>query len=326
MNPKRTSGSTAQAAYVEPMDCLTVATLPTGSEWTWEIKLDGYRALAVKAGDKITLYSRLKNSLNAKFPYIVEPLAVLPNDTVIDGELVALNDDGRPEFNLLQKFRSASNRIHYKAFDLLFLKGKDLRSLPLNRRRKLLRTLRFPDDRVEIVEYAEADSSALLAAARKQNLEGIVGKRKDSQYESGLRTGAWIKHRLNRGQEFVIGGYIPGSRGVDSIVIGYYKNKELIYCARIRNGFVPAARNQLLAKLARLKTSNCAFSNLPETQKTRWGEGFTADKMRKAVWVKPQLVAQIEFLEWTPSGHLRHAKFTRLRDDKNPLAISKEKS
>jgi len=305
------------------MECLPVSKLPTGSEWTWEIKLDGYRALAVKS-QKVTLFSRTKNSLNEKFPYIVAPLNALPPNTVIDGELVALDEHNRPQFQLLQKFRSASSRIHYHVFDILRLEGRDITALPLSQRRKLLHSLKFDSDRITIVDSVEADSHNLLAAAKKQNLEGIIGKLHNSVYEPGQRTGAWIKFRLNHGQEFVIGGYTPGPQGFDAIAIGYYKGKDLIYVARIRNGFVPASRKLLFEKMCPLQADKCPFVNLPETHKTRWGEGFTADKLKKAVWLRPLLVAQIEFLEWTGSDHLRHAKFIALRDDKKPAKVVKE--
>src|ERR1700730_18642657 len=126
--------------FVEPMQCLSVSKLPSAPQWTWEIKLDGYRAVAVKSGKKVTLYSRLENSLNLKHPYIVEPLSGLPDNTVGDGELVALDDDGRPNFNLMQKVREAASRIHYYIFDLLVLKGRDLTKLPLSERRRLLKS------------------------------------------------------------------------------------------------------------------------------------------------------------------------------------------
>ena len=178
------------ASFIEPMQCLSVSKLPTGPLWTWEIKMDGYRALAVKNG-RVTLYSRLENSLNVKHPYVVEPLAALPDGTVVDGELVALDDDGRPNFNLMQKFREAADRIHYYVFDLLVLKGRDLTQLPLSERRKLLKTeIKIKDDRIRLMEFAEASSDQILKAVREQKLEGIIGKRADSVYEVGQRSGS----------------------------------------------------------------------------------------------------------------------------------------
>jgi ATP-dependent DNA ligase len=128
-------------------------------------------------------------------------------------------------------------------------------------------------------------------------------------YEAGKRSGAWAKYRLNNGQELVIGGYVPGPHGVESIIVGYYNGPELIYVARIRNGFVPLTRRQVFERLRPLVVTDCPFVNLPEKEKGRWGTGLTADDMKKCVWVRPEVVAQIEFLEWTEGDHLRHAKF-----------------
>jgi len=248
----------------------------------------------------------------------------LPAGTVVDGELVAIDESGRPDFNLLQNFRSATSRIQYHAFDLLCLKGRDLTRLPLIERRALLKSLSFKDKRIEIVDYVEASSTDLLAAVRQERLEGIIGKRKDSLYESGKRTGAWIKHRLNNGQELVIGGYVPGTHGLDSIIVGYYKGDSLIYVARVRNGFVPASRRHVFEKLRPLVSPECPFVNLPEKHRARWGEGLTAEDMKKCIWLRPALVAQIEFLEWTESDHLRHSNFVGLREDKDPRSVVKE--
>ena len=313
------------ASFIEPMQCLSVSKLPTGPQWTWEIKMDGYRALAVKNGS-VTLYSRLENSLNVKHPYIVEPLTALPDGTVVDGELVALDDDGRPNFNLMQKFRDAADRIHYYIFDLLVLKGHDLTHRPLSERRKLLkRKIKINDDRIRLMEYAETSSDQILTAVKEQKLEGIIGKRADSVYEVGQRSGAWIKYKLNSGQEFVIGGYTPGPHGLDALIVGYYRGKDLTFAAKVRNGFVPASRRNVFAQLKPLIQTKCPFVNLPEAQKNRWGEGLTADKMKECVWVKPKLVAQIEFLEWTGADHLRHAKFVGMRDDMLAKDVRKER-
>jgi ATP-dependent DNA ligase len=250
-----------EATFVEPMECLSVSKLPEGSQWLWEIKLDGYRAFAVKSCENVTLFSRNRKSLNKQFPYIVEALADLPAGTAVDGELVAIGEEGKPNFNLLQNFRTAASCIQYHFFDLLCLKGRDLTRLPLVERRALLNSIPIRDERIKIMDFVEASSTDMLAAARQQRLEGIIGKRKDSLYESGKRTGAWIKHRLNNGQELVIGGYVPGAHGVDSVIVGFYRGKDLIYVARVRNGFVPASRRQLFEKLRPLMSPECPFVN-----------------------------------------------------------------
>ena len=312
------------ATFIEPMECLAVPKLPEAANWVWEVKIDGYRAIAVKS-DRVNLYSRTEKSFNSKFPYIADAVADMPPGTVIDGEIAAIDDQGRPNFNLLQNFRAGASRIHFHVFDLLCLRNRDTTKLPLIERRELLKTLAFKDKRIKIVDYVEAQPTELLVAVREQQLEGIVGKRKDSRYEAGKRSGAWIKFRVNCGQELVIGGYVPNTDGFDSIIVGYYRGKDLIYVARVRNGFVPASRRHLFENLRPLVISECPFINLPERHRSRWGEGLTADDMKKCIWLQPELVAQIDFLEWTESDHLRHSKFVALRDDKNPRDAVKER-
>ena len=314
-----------EASFVEPMECLSVSKLPEGLEWLWEIKFDGYRALAVKSGTGVTLFSRRRKSLNRQFPYIVEALADLPAGTVVDGEVVAMDESGRPDFNLLQNFRAEASRIQYYIFDLLCWEDRDLTRVPMVERRALLKSLVvIPDKRIRVSDYFEAAPKNLLSAVREQRLEGIIGKRKDSLYQPGKRNGAWIKYRVNKGQEFVIGGYFPGTHGIDSLIVGYYDGDKLMYVARTRNGFVPASRRQVFSKLKHLVTLTCPFVNLPETRRSRFGEELNAEKMKKAVWLKPEAIAQIEFLEWTEGNRLRHSKFVGLREDKNPRDVVKE--
>jgi DNA ligase D-like protein (predicted ligase) len=316
-----------KASFVEPMECLSVSMLPEGLEWLWEIKFDGYRALAVKSGTGVALFSRRRKSLNSQFPYIVEALADLPAGTVVDGEVVAIDESGRPDFNLLQNFRAEASRIRYYIFDLLCCEDRDLTHVPMVERRALLKSVVVvPDKRIRISDYFDAAPKDLLSAVSEQRLEGIIGKRKDSLYQPGKRSGAWIKYRVNRGQEFVIGGYFPGPHGFDSLIVGYYEGEKLMYVARTRNGFVPASRRQVFSKLRHLVTPACPFVNLPETRRSRFGEELNAEKMKKAVWLRPEAVAQIEFLEWTEGDKLRHSKFVGLREDKNPRSVVKEQA
>jgi DNA ligase D-like protein (predicted ligase) len=315
------------AAFIEPMECLAVPKLPDGPEWVYEIKLDGYRALAINCEGKLSLYSRKRKSFHRQYVHIFDALRDLPENTVLDGEIVALDDTGRPNFNLLQHLRSKASKICYFVFDLLVFEGSDLTHSPLIDRRAILKTkLQFASPAIRIAPYFETSAATMLQSAREQGLEGVVAKRRDSRYEAGKRSGAWAKFRLDAGQELVIGGYFPGAHGVEAIIVGYYKESELIYVARIRNGFVPATRRQVFAMLQPLITPTCPFSNLPEAHKGRWGTGLTADDMKKCVWVLPQAVAQIEYLEWTGSDHLRHAKFTGLRNDKDARGVGKDRA
>jgi ATP-dependent DNA ligase len=170
----------------------------------------------------------------------------------------------------------------------------------------------------------QAPSAQILEAVRKLGLEGVVGKRIDSTYESGERSGAWIKLRTNLEQEFVIGGYVPGARGFDALLAGIYQDKDLIFAAKVKNGFVPRIRDELFPTLKALQTVQCPFNNLPEKRASRWGESLTAEKMDQCRWVKPKLVCHVAFVEWTDAGHLRHCSFTGMRDDKKAAEVVRE--
>ena len=153
----------------------------------------------------------------------------------------------------------------------------------------------------------------LVVAAKNAGLEGIVAKRRDSRYEPGKRSGAWVKFKLNQDQELVIGGYIPGTRGFDALLVGYYQSGKLIFCGKIRNGFKEAgSKERVLTKFKGLGTTKCPFDNLPEPPNARRGLALTAEAMKQCCWLKPKLVAQIGIREWTSDGHLRHATFSRL--------------
>jgi ATP-dependent DNA ligase len=166
----------------------------------------------------------------------------------------------------------------------------------------------------------------LIASVKKSGLEGLVAKNLSSAYEPGLRSGSWRKMRVNQGQEFVIGGYTLGGKTFDALIFGYYEGDNLIYVARTRNGFTPAIRAELLQQFKPLMTDKCPFANLPEPKGGRWGAGLTAAKMKDCVWLKPKLVAQFEFVEFTPDNHLRHSKFIALREDKKPKEVRRELS
>jgi ATP-dependent DNA ligase len=246
------------------MECLPVTKLPQGLEWSYEIKLDGFRLEAVKTKGKTTLYSRRRNILNRQFPYIASALEDLPDTTVLDGEVVALDAQGRTDFSLLQNFRSAESRIHYYVFDILVHKGKDVMQLPLNERRHLREKVLTPNEHISAsaVEYRSA--TKILKFVKQHGLEGIVAKRSDGVYEPGRRSGSWSKHRINLGQEFVVGGYTPGSNGFDALIVGFYRGNDLLFAARVRAGFVPATRRDIFERIKPSKVTRCAFANLPE--------------------------------------------------------------
>jgi DNA ligase D-like protein (predicted ligase) len=312
------------ARFIEPMECLPVETIPEGSLWTYELKLDGYRLVAVKTADRVTLYSRGGTDLSKRFERVRAALSALPDETVIDGELVALDEQGKPNFNLLQNFRSAESHIMFYAFDVLVRRGEDLTKQALSKRREVLASTVKLHDHVGISQVSSQSAEEILSFVKSHGLEGIIAKRMDSVYEPGRRSGLWVKHRSNLSQEFVIGGYVPSHLGVDSIVIGVYRDKQLRYAARVRAGFVPLTRRQVFERIQPLEMARCPFVNLPEKDAGRWGLGLTAEKMKECVWIKPRILAEIAFLEWTGADHLRHSKFLRLRDDKNPRSVVRE--
>jgi DNA ligase D-like protein (predicted ligase) len=314
------------ARFIAPMLLLKSETLPEdGARWVYELKLDGYRAIGFKAGGRLQLRSRNDNNFNQRYPAVVRGLERLPDETVVDGEVVAFDEEGRPSFNLLQNY-APGTPIAYFVFDVLVLGGRDLTQEPLAARQKLLETKVLPHLQEPVRYMAPLDGSlqALVHSVKAHGFEGLVAKRRDSRYESGLRSGAWRKMRVNRGQEFVIGGYTLGTRTFDALVIGYYRNGQLLYASRTRNGFTPALRAQLFKKFRGLETDACPFANLPEKKSGRWGEGLTAKKMAECRWLKPVLVGQFEFLEWTADEHLRHTRFVALRDDKDPKQVQRE--
>ena len=312
---------TLPARFIEPMLLQQMARLPEGTRWLYELKLDGYRAIAFKSGGRVHLRSRNDKDFTARYPAIASALSTLPDDTVIDGEVVALDPTGKPSFNLLQNFgqRDVTPKasLVYYVFDVLTIAGRDVMNEPLSMRLDLLAAKIMPGLRDPIRESPTLEASLpdLIQAVKAQGLEGLVAKRRDSRYEPGQRSGAWAKMRVNQAQEFVIGGYTIGGRTFDALVFGYYNGARLIYVARTRNGFTPSSREALFRKFKGLEIAQCPFANLPEARSGRWGEGLTAEKMKDCVWLRPLLVGRFEFLEWTPDNHLRHAKFVAMHGE-----------
>jgi DNA ligase D-like protein (predicted ligase) len=316
-----------KAGFIEPMLLLRTDQLPDdAARWSYQLKLDGYRAVAFKTSGTVHLRSRNDNDFGGRYPAVMRGLTKLPNETVIDGELIALAADGRPSFNALQNYGSAGMPLLYLIFDVMLVEGRDVKAETLDSRRALLERRIIPK-LTEPVRYTgtlDASLRDLVQSVKAQGLEGLVAKRRDSRYEPGLRSGAWMKMRINQGQEFVIGGYTVGTKTFDALIIGYYEGDRLIYTARTRNGFTPAVREQLFKRFLRLETAECPFANLPEPKSGRWGQGLTKTKMVDCRWLKPVLVGQFEFLEWTTDNHLRHTRFIGLREDKFARDVRRE--
>jgi ATP-dependent DNA ligase len=315
-----------KAGFIEPMLLLRTDQLPDdAASWSYELKLDGYRAVAFKTSRTVHLRSRNDNDFSVRYPAVVRGLTKLPNETVIDGELIALAADGRPSFHA---FRILTLRA--RSFSSSSLTSCCLRvetSRPRRDARRALLERRIIPQLTGPVRYTstlDAPLRDITQSVKALKLEGVVAKRRDSRYEPGLRSGAWLKMRINQGQEFVIGGYTLGTKTFDALIFGYYEGARLMYTGRTRNGFTPAGREQLFKQLRRLETAECPFANLPEPTSGRWGQGLTKTKMGDCRWLKPVLVGQFEFLEWTTDNHLRHTRFMGLREDKSAGDVSRE--
>ena len=299
--------------FIAPMECLAVTRLPEGRNWIYEVKLDGFRAVGVRSSEgRTNVYSRAGNLFNKKFPLIAAALTTLPKGTVVDGEIVALDVDGRQNFRMLSHRQNFAPTIQFYLFDLLWLNNRDVTGMPLLERRNLLSSIIVETGPIRMVEFFRTSPAKMLNAVQQAGFEGVVAKRLDSIYEPAKRSGVWVKLRINQRQDFVIGGFIPGPNGIDSLILGEVREDELIYVGRVRAGFVPSLRRQVFEKLKPKITEICPFTNLPERGRSRWGESLNAEKMKECVWVKPEITALIEFMERTEGDRMRHASFVRL--------------
>ena len=319
--------------FVEPMKARLAAHAPTAGDWLYEIKFDGFRALALRGSDEARLLSRNNKDLGAKFPDILAAVAELGvTDAILDGEIVALDENGISSFQLLQAYELGEERppLYFYAFDLLRLEGRDLRDLPLTERKARLEKL-IPSP-PGVIRYSAAlgeEAAPLLKRARDLGLEGLIGKQRDSTYESGRRSGAWVKLKLLREQEFVIGGYTDpeGSRDYfGALLVGVYRDRKLIFSGKVGTGFNHALLRALHARLAKIGRDRCPFANLPEPRSSGRGKSLTATEMKRCHWVDPRLVCQVKFSEWTRDHHLRQPVFLGLREDKEAREVVREEA
>lgn len=316
--------------FIEPMQAKLIAHPPTSGHWLYEIKFDGFRALALRGTDETRLLSRNNKDLGAKFPEILDAVSKLRvKDAVLDGEIVALDEQGRSSFQLLQAFELGTERppIHYYVFDALRLNGEDLRPLPVEERKKRVEALLESEGPLRVSSALGDDAESLLEQARKLGLEGLIGKRADSIYESGRRSGAWIKLKLLLEQEFVIGGFTnpEGSRKhFGALIVGVYRGRKLTFVGKVGTGFNHTLLRTLHGRLTKIEQSTCPFSDLPQPRTSRYGQAITASEMRRCHWVRPELVCQVKFSEWTRDNHFRQPVFLGLREDKDPRTVRRE--
>ena len=299
--------------------------LPEGDEWQYQVKFDGYRALLIKRGPTVQIRSRNDKDLTAAYPTVTAAARHLRAESaMIDGEIVAVDGDGRPSFQALQhRGAHAGHAIAFYAFDLLALDGQVLQDRPLVDRRATL-PLVLADSGILFSVDLPGTAAQVTEAVRGLGLEGVIAKRRDSPYIPGERSAAWIKVKLDRQQELVVGGYRPGPHGIDALLVGYHKGRRLRFAAKVRAGFTPRVRRDVHARLISLHGARCPFVDLPTGKASHWGGGVTAEEMAEIQWVRPTLVAQIRFVEWTTDGHLRHAAFLGLRTDKSAADVHRE--
>jgi DNA ligase D-like protein (predicted ligase) len=313
-------------SFVGPMLARLAPKLPTGKEWIYEVKWDGYRVEAAKSGREVRLYSRRGSDFTRKFSAVSAAVTTIKAErALLDGEVVAVDRQGHPSFQALQNRGAFSSdwSLRYYVFDILHLNGRDLRERPLVERKELLEKVIAGSD-VFLSPGMPGTLSQITKAIKKAGLEGVVAKRRDSVYESGQRSGAWTKLPLKPRQEFVVGGYRPDGNSLELLLVGYFEDGRFLFAGKVRQGLNPAKRLALVRELKAYASRKCYFENLPSSRTGHWGEGVTAEEMGDYVWLKPSVVAEVKFTEWTTGGVLRHAEFFELREDKPALEVVRE--
>jgi bifunctional non-homologous end joining protein LigD len=327
----RTRGArSGRASFVEPMKAIGVAKVPSvqAGEWHCEIKFDGYRAIAVLERGKAQLWSRNQKPLD--YPEVIPGLEALKcADAVLDGEIVALDRRGRSSFQTLQG-RDLGKRppIVFFLFDVLELDGQSFRGEPIEARRAALeKLLRKAAGALQLSPWFDVEPGVLLAQAKRQHLEGIILKRRGSAYEPGRRSGAWLKVKNVNEQEFAIGGFTPPKNSREffgALLVGRYQRGRLLYAGKVGTGFDRRRLQTLHDRFRALTAKACPFANLPLDNRSRFGQGMTRSVMRTVTWLRPTLVAQVKFAEWTQEGILRQPVFLGLRNDKAATETRRE--
>ena len=326
--PAKNAGRRASVpAAVHPMLATLVDQPFDNSDWVYEIKWDGYRTVAFCKKKNVALKSRNDKSFDERFYPVHNALQKLNIQAVLDGEIVVLDENGKSDFGALQNWRSeAGGALYYYVFDLLWLNGRDLMKEELTVRRSLLEELITGKDVVRLSESFSVSGLEFFKTMKKMGLEGMVAKKKDSIYAPGFRSKEWLKIKVSKRQEMVIGGYTKrdnSSRTFSSLLMGVFKNGKLKYTGKVGTGFNDAMQKDMMKKFGRLVTSKPPFEETPDVNKPM---RFRPDPPHAtAVWLKPKLVCEVSFTEMTADGIMRHPSFEGMRTDKEAKEVLREK-
>ena len=328
-------------AFVEPMAATLAGRAFRDDDWLFEVKWDGYRLQAAVRDGKVRTYTRNGKDGDAYFPRLLAPPTWLDaREAIVDGEVVALDDAGRPDFSLLQERigvkgqgGGAAHGLVYQAFDLLYLDGRSLLRVPLEDRKRLLRSVLREGSRVRYASHVETEGVAFLEACAAQGLEGAIAKHRRSVYEPGTRSRAWLKLKIRPEQELVVGGWTPGegsARELGAIVVGYYEAdgadgdaaRRLRFAGKVGSGFTAKSRADLRRRLAELEAPDPPFDPPPpKDHRGRWGGDLAS-----VTWVRPELVIRAELGGWSRDGLVRQAAFKGLEAGRDPLEVTRERA
>ena len=317
----------AMPQHVEPMLATLATTAFDDPDWLFEIKWDGFRVQAVVDGGKTRMWTRNLNDAETYFPRLLSPPSkwIEASQAIVDGEVVAIDDDGRPDFSLLQTRLGdkEARDLAYQAFDLLYLDGRSLLDVPLEDRKRLLRSVLKDHPRIRFAAHVERDGKAFFEAAKKLGVEGMVAKLRRSRYEPGRRTNAWLKIKIRPEQELVVGGWTPGSgnaRDLGALAIGVFDDGKLRFAGKVGSGFTGAIRADLLKRLKPLVQDDPPFDPPPpKDYKGRWGGDLVG-----VTWVRPELVIRAEIGGWTRDGHVRQTAYKGIESGRDPTAVTRE--
>ncbi len=311
---------------IEPM-LATLASKPFDDpDWLFEIKWDGYRVQAVVAEGKVRIWTRNLHDAETYFPRLLSPPSWIDaREAIVDGEVVAVDDDGRPDFSLLQTRlgEKGAKGLVYQAFDLLYLDGRSLLGVPLEDRKRLLKSVLREHPRVRFAAHVDGEGKAFHAAAAASGLEGVIAKLRRSRYEPGRRSNAWLKLKIRPEQELVVGGWTPGegnARDLGALAVGVYEDGHLRFSGKVGSGFTGATRKDLLARLKSLAIEEPPFDPAPpKDYRGRWG-----GDLRDITWVRPELVIRAELGGWSRDGMVRQAAFKGVEAGRDPSTVTRE--